>query len=102
MEKTVKKIIKTGFGLGLLSLAEAKKMASKVKKDLNLSEKESLKLANELVADSEKLSREFVKTGKRYLEAALNRSGIGCNKEFKKVKKAVKARIQKLKKRIKR
>lgn len=102
MEKTVKKIIKTGFGLGLLSLAEAKKIASKVKKDLNLSEKESLKLAHELVADSEKLSREFVKTGKKYLEVALKRSGIAKGNDFKCMKKVVKAKIQKIKKRIRR
>ena len=41
MKEKIDKIIKTGYGLGLLSVSQAKKVVSQVKKDLHLSEKES-------------------------------------------------------------
>ncbi len=108
MEKTVKKLIKTGYGLGLLSLSQAKKVTTKMKKELNLSEKESLKLARELVANSEKLSKEVLKVAKRHFEGALRKSGVSksqlrvAKKVVKKKLKSVKSKVKtKVKKRLK-
>ncbi len=78
----MKKALQTGYGLGLLSLAKAKKVVTKVKKDLNLNEKESLKLAEELVKSSEKASKDVVKAAHKYFHKALAKS--------KRVKAAVK------------
>ncbi len=100
MEKTVKKLIKTGYGLGLLSLEEAKKAAAKLKKELNLSEKESLRLARELVAGSEKLSRGIIGMAKKHFECALKRAGVAHKKEFNAAKKTIEKRVSKLKTRV--
>jgi len=93
MEKTVKKAIKTGFGLGLLTLREAKKIAAKVKKDLGLDKKESLKLAMELVVNSEKASKAVLGTARKHFETAIVKSGIAKKKEIAKVKKMLKKRV---------
>lgn len=100
MEKTVKKLIKTGYGLGLLSLEEGRKAAGKLKKELSLSEKESLRLARELVASSEKLSRDVLAVAKRHFECALKRAGVTHKKEFNAAKKTIKKKVTKLKTRV--
>lgn len=101
MEKTVKKLIKTGYGLGLLSLEKAKKAAAKLKKELNLSEKESLRLARELVASSEKLSRSVLEMAKKHFECALKRAGVAHKEEFKAARKTIKKRVSMLKNKVK-
>ncbi len=101
MEDTVKKIIKTGYGLGLLSMAQAKKIAARVRKEMQFSEKESLRLAKELVANSGKVSREVLKTATSNFEAVLTKSGIAGKREMKLAKKIVKSRIKGVGKKVK-
>ena len=101
MNKNLKEVVKTGYGLGLLSLAEAKKAASRVKKELKLSDEESLKLARQLAATSEKASREVLGTVGRYFESALVKSGIASKGEVKTVKKVLKKRAERVKKMVK-
>ncbi|MBT3814883.1 hypothetical protein HOE37_04250 [Candidatus Woesearchaeota archaeon] len=101
MEDVVKKAIKTGYGLGLLTLAEGKKVAAKVKKDLGLTEKESLKLARELVSTSEKTAKVVLGTAKRQFEGALHNSGVIKKGDLGKVKRVVKSRLKQGRKSIK-
>ncbi len=101
MDKMLKKVVKTGYGLGLLSLAEAKKAASRVRKELHLNDEESLKLARQLVANSEKASREVLGTAGKYFEAALVKSGVASKGEMKTVKKVLKKRAERVKKTVK-
>lgn len=100
MEKSVKKLVKTGYGLGLLSLNEAKKAATKVKKDFDLSDTESLKLAKALVANSEKLSKEVLGTAIKHFKNALKKSGVK-NTKMKIAKKLVKKGMKTVKKQVK-
>jgi hypothetical protein len=95
MRDTVKKAVKTGFGLGLLSLDEAKKVAGKVKKELKLNEKESLKLARELVATSEKVSKDVLGKAQKHFEASLVKTGLTNKRELTKVKAVIKKRVKK-------
>ena len=94
---TVRKMVKTGYGLGLLSLAEAKKIVSKVKKELHLSDAESLALARELVANSKKASKEVLDTANRYFESALVKSGAASPGELKAARKFLKKRAGRVK-----
>lgn len=89
----VKKAVKTGFGLGLLSLAEAKKVAGKVKKELQLNEKESLKLARELMATSETVSKDVLGKAQKHFEGALIKTGLANKEDLATVKKMVKKRM---------
>ena len=89
----VKKAVKTGFGLGLLSLSEAKKITSKVKKEMKLSEKESLKLARELVASSERVSKDVLGKAQKHFTTALTKTGLANKKEIDRVTKMVKDRV---------
>jgi len=97
MVEIIKKVVKTGYGLGLLSLAEAKKIARELKKRLNLSEEESLKLARELVANSEKASQEVLAAAGKYFEAALIKSGAASKGELKTAKKFLRKRAHRIK-----
>lgn len=97
MKDTVKKMVKTGYGLGLLSLAEAKKMAAVAKKELKLDDKESLQLARELVKTSSKVGKEAIDVVSKGVEGALVKSGLAKKSELKVVKKVVKGRVRKLK-----
>jgi imidazolonepropionase-like amidohydrolase len=101
MEKTVKKAIKTGYGLGLLTLVKAKKVAGKVKRELKLDDKESLKLAKELVKNSGKVSKEVMRTTMHHFENALKKSGVVSKREVKIVKKQVKKKVNVAKKIVK-
>lgn len=101
MEETVRRAIKTGYGLGLLSLAQAKKVAGRVKKELKLNEKESLQLAKELVANSGKASKEVLKAAAGHFEKALVKSGAVKKREVRMVKKRVKAVRKNVKKTVK-
>lgn len=96
MEKIVKKALKTGYGLGLLTLAEGKRVAAKVKKDLGINEKESMRLARELVANSEKTAKVVLGTAQKQFEMALNKSGIVKKGELARVKKTIKKRVRKV------
>lgn len=100
MDKTLKKVVKTGYGLGLLSLAEAKKAASRVRKELHLNDEESLKLARQLVANSGKASKEVLRTAGKYFESALVKSGVASKGEVKTVKKVLKKRAERVKKTV--
>ncbi len=93
----IKKLVKTGYGLGLLSLAEAKKLVSMVKKELHLNDEESLKLAQKLVANSERASKEVLGTASRYFESALIKSGAASKGELKTAKQFFKKRTRKVK-----
>lgn len=97
MKKTVAKMVKTGYGFGLLSLAKAKNIAAQAKKELNLNDEESLRLAKELVASSEKVSRDILKIAEKSIAVALTRTGIVKKRDLLKVKKAVRKRIRKMK-----
>lgn len=101
MVERIKKIVETGYGLGLLSLAEAKKVASKVKKELRLSDEESLKLARELVANSKQASKEVFNTANRYFESALEKSGVASKGELKAARKFLKRRARRVKDKMK-
>jgi len=93
MKDMVKKAVKTGFGLGLLSLAEAKKIVGTVKKDMKLSEEESIKLAKEFVASSERASKDVLGKAKKHFEMALTKTGLASKKEIDRVTKMVKDRV---------
>jgi len=97
MEKKIKMIVKTGYGLGLLSLGEARKVASKVKTELKLNDEESLKLARQLMANSEKVSQEVKGTVEKYFESALTKSGVASKGEIKTVRKLLKKRAARVK-----
>ena len=101
MVEIIKKIVKTGYGLGLLSVAEAKKIARELKKKLDLSEEESMRLAHELMANSEKASQEVLATAGKYFEAALIKSGAASKGELKTAKKFLKKRVHRVKKNMK-
>ena len=96
--KHAKKVLKTGYGLGLLSLTQAKKFATQVKKELNLNDKESLVLARELVKTSEKASKDVLKAVDKHLSTAIVKSGVASKKEVKFAKKVVKSRVKRAKK----
>ena len=95
--ETIKQLVKTGYGLGLLSLTEAKKMVLMVKRKLHLNDEESLKLAQKLVANSEKASKEILGTASRYFESALIKSGAASKGELKTAKKFLKKRTTRVK-----
>lgn len=95
--ETIKKLVKTGYGLGLLSLAEAKKMVSIVKKELHLNDEESIKLAQKLVASSERASKEVLGTASRHFESALIKSGAASKGELKTAKTFLKKRTRRVK-----
>ena len=85
MKDKTKTMVKTGYGLGLLSLGQAKKIAGQVKKDLHLDNQESIRLAKELVASSEKATKEVLKTVDKHLSKALIRSHLVKKSELKKI-----------------
>ena len=97
MEKRLKTLVKTGYGLGLLSLEEARKVASKVKKELKLDDEESLKLARQLMANSDKASKEVMNIVDKYFQTALDKSGVASKGEVKTVRKVLKKRAQRVK-----
>ena len=97
MEKKLKTMVKTGYGLGLLSLAEARKVASKVKKELKLDDEESLKLARQLMANSDQAGKEVTSIVDKYFQAALVKSGVASKGEVKTVQKVLKRRVQRVK-----
>ncbi len=95
MQESVKKAIKTGYGLGLLSMKEAQKVAGVVRKELNLNEEESLKLAKELVKNSQKASEDVLATATKYFDNALLKTGLVSKNELSYAKKTLKKRINK-------
>lgn len=100
MEKTLKKMVKTGYGVGLLSLDQARKVAGKVKKELNLNEAESRRLAKELVATSGRASKDVLKAVDKHFSSALVKSGAVKKSELKTVKKMVGRNVQGVKRRV--
>ncbi len=94
MKHVAKKAIQTGYGIGLLSLEQAKKIVSKVKQDLNLNDKECIKLAQELVATSEKTSKDVLGIVSSNLEKAVLRSGLASKSELKMAKNRLKSRLK--------
>ena len=97
MEKTLKKVVKTGYGLGLLSLKEGKRAAMLLKAELNLNDDESLRLAKELVDDSTAVSKEVLGTVQKYVEKALVRSKVVDKHELSFAKRIVRSRGERLK-----
>ncbi|OHD81524.1 MAG: hypothetical protein A3D90_09385 [Sulfuricurvum sp. RIFCSPHIGHO2_02_FULL_43_9] len=101
MVERIKKIVETGYGLGLLSLVEARKIASKVKKELRLSDDESLKLARELVANSKQARKEVLGTANRYFESAMEKSGVASKGELRAARTFLKRRARRVKDKMK-
>ncbi len=101
MVERIKKIVETGYGLGLLSLVEAKKIASKVKKELHLSDAESVALARELMANSKQASKEVLSTANRFFESALMKSGVASKGELKAARTFLKKRARRVKETLK-
>ena len=105
MEKMVKKAVKTGFGLGILTLEQAKKVVGKIQKDMNLNKKESVILARELVARSQKASDSVMRVASKQLDDAILKTGLVKKKELYKAKKVLKkrakAKVADVKKKIK-
>jgi polyhydroxyalkanoate synthesis regulator phasin len=97
MKKKLHKMVKTGYGLGLLGLAKAKTIVSQIKKDLHLSDKESLSLAKELVSSSEKVTKDVLKTVDKHFSEALIKSKLVNKKELQKAKKKIKKRLKRKK-----
>ncbi len=93
MEKTVKKALKTGYGLGLLTLAQAKEIAASAKKELGLDNEESVVLAKELVASSQKAAKDVLKTAKGHFEKAVVKSGLVTERELSAVEKKIRGRL---------
>jgi polyhydroxyalkanoate synthesis regulator phasin len=93
MEETVKKMIKIGYGLGLLSLAEAKKVAGKLKKEMGLNDKESMKLAHELMGSSQRAAKDVVGAARKNVEKALVSSGVVSKKDLNNLKKMLKRHV---------
>ncbi len=97
MRKTIHKAVKTGYGLSLLTMRKAKKVASMMQKELGLNKEESVKLAHELMANSGKAAADVMKTVSTHFEDALVNSGVIKKRELKVAKKRVKV----VKKRVK-
>ena len=76
MEKMVRKVVKTGFGLGVLSLEQAKKVVGKIQKEMNLNKKESVALAKELVVRSQKASDSVMRVASKQLDDAILKTGL--------------------------
>jgi polyhydroxyalkanoate synthesis regulator phasin len=94
MDESIKKMVKTGFGLGLLTLDQAKKVVSKARKELNLNDAESRKLAKELVSSSEKAAKDVLKVAGKHFDTALVNTGLIKKRELARVKKVVKRRVK--------
>ncbi|PIN87751.1 hypothetical protein COV12_02160 [Candidatus Woesearchaeota archaeon CG10_big_fil_rev_8_21_14_0_10_32_24] len=95
--ENAKKVLKKGYGLGLLSLEQAKKFATQMKIFLNLDDKESLALARELVKTSEQASKDVLKAIDKHLSSAIVKSGFASKKEVNVAKKVVKSRVKRVK-----
>ncbi|MDP3734382.1 MAG: hypothetical protein Q8R37_04065 [Nanoarchaeota archaeon] len=89
-----KKVIKTGYGLGLLSIHQGKKAAAQVKRDLHLSDEESMHLAKEFVASSSKASKEVLKVAEKNIMAAVLRTKLVRKRDLMKMRKAVRKKMQ--------
>ncbi len=95
MKELPKKILKTGFGLGLLTLEQAKKAVTIVKKELELSEEESKRLALQLVKKSRDTAEDVLRTISRHFEEAVVKSGLAKKNELKAAKKVITKRVKK-------
>ena len=96
MKKTTKKMVKTGYGLGLIGIAKAKKVAALAKKELKLNDKESLKLAREVITKSAENSKGMLKMAEKRITTALLKSKLVKKRDLLKVKKVVKKGIKNL------
>ena len=100
MKITARKALKTGFGLGLLTLAQGKKLATQLRKGLGLNDKESVALAKEFVKSSQKASEEVVGMVGKHVEKAVIKSGLAKKSELKVVKNTLKRRVKKVVKKV--
>ncbi|OGY55547.1 MAG: hypothetical protein A2912_00540 [Candidatus Buchananbacteria bacterium RIFCSPLOWO2_01_FULL_40_23b] len=94
MKDAVKKAIQTGYGLGLLSIEQGKKIAGQVRKELNLNDEEAKKLATELVRSSKKVSEEVIKSTSRHFEKAVMKSGLVSKHEWVVAKGVLQRRLK--------
>ncbi len=102
MKEVAKKVLKTGFGLGLLTLEKAKKAAVLMREELDLSEEESKRLALQLMRSSRDTAEEVLNIVGKHFEEAVVKSGLAKKSELKAVKNVVKKRVLKLVKRKRR
>ncbi len=102
MEQIVKKMVKTGYGLSILTLSQAKKIAHQAKQELDLDEEECVRLARALVANSGNASKAMLKTASKYAERALLKSGVVKKSELRVAKRAVQKSMQRVKKKLRR
>jgi polyhydroxyalkanoate synthesis regulator phasin len=84
MKTLVKKAVKTGFGLGLLTLEEAQKFSRAVRKTFDLNEAESKKLAKDLVKKSMEVRKEALSLAEKRMNEFLAKSGLMKKKPAKK------------------
>lgn len=96
MKAMAKKVIKTGYGLGLLSIQQAKKAAAQVKRNLHLSDEESMHLAKEFVNSSGKASKEVLKVAEKNIMAAVLQTKLVRKRDLMKMRKAVKKKMKHL------
>ena len=94
--KTAKKVLQTGYGLGLLTVAQAKRATATLRKELNFDETESIKLAQALVDSSRVASKEVLKTVDQELSKVLVNSGLVSKTELAVMKKAVSRKVRSL------
>lgn len=95
MKELAKKVLKAGFGLGLLSLEQAKKTAQKVKQELQLSEEESKKLARQLIKSSREAAEDVLNVVGKNLEEVVVKSGVARKGELKMLRKTLTKRASK-------
>lgn len=95
MKPSINKIIKTGYGLGLLTAKQAKQVATTIKRDLDLNDQESQRLATELVANSHRAAKEVLDVVEKHVKVALTKSGIVSAREYQHAKKTLLKRIKK-------
>ena len=101
MKEKIHRIIKIGYGLGLLSAVQAQKAVAQLKKDLHLSNEESLKVAKELVASSEKVTKDVLKTVDKHFSSALVKTRVVKKRDIARVKKMLIKRAKQMKVKLK-
>lgn len=89
----MRKVIKTGYGLGLLTLRQGKKAASVVKRELHLNPKESVALARELVHTSRKASSQVLGVAAQNFNRALLKTGLVKKRELASAKARIRKRL---------
>ncbi len=86
--------LKIGYGLSILSLDKAHQIAKHVKTQLDLDDKESTRLAKEIVKKSKKASDDVLGKVSEHVEKAILDSGLATKRELKYATKTLRNRIK--------